>query len=36
MVEEQLKYICMAIRAEDCLREHLSFQSERKKMRAVI
>jgi len=25
MVEEQLKYLCMAVRAEDCLREHLAF-----------
>lgn len=36
MVQEQLKYICTAIRAEDTLREHLAFQSERKRMRAVI
>lgn len=36
MVEEQLKYICMAVRAEDTLREHLAFQNERKRMRAVI
>lgn len=36
MVQEQLKYICMAVRAEECLRGHLAFQSERKNMRAVI
>jgi len=34
--EDQLKYACLAVRAEDCLREHLAFQSERKHMRAVI
>jgi hypothetical protein len=31
-----LKYLCIAVRAEDCLREHLSFLSERKRMRQVI
>jgi hypothetical protein len=25
MVQEQLKYICMAVRAEECLRGHLTF-----------
>ena len=36
MMQEQLKYLCIAVRAEDCLREHLSFMSERKRMRQVI
>lgn len=36
MTQEQLKYLCIAVRAEDCLRDHLSFMSERKRMRAVI
>ena len=36
MFQGQLKYVCLAVRAEDTLREHLTFQSERKRMRAVI
>ncbi|CDW76777.1 chromatin-remodelling complex atpase iswi2 [Stylonychia lemnae] len=36
MVQEQLKYITIAIRAEDCLRGHMAFGNERKKMRDLI
>lgn len=36
MVQEQLKYISIAIRAEDCLRGHMIFQNERKNMRKLI
>eukprot|EP00347_Sterkiella_histriomuscorum_P020084 403339166 len=36
MVQEQLRYIALAVRAEDTLRGHLSHQNERKRMRAMI
>lgn len=36
MIQEQLKYITIAIRAEDCLRSHLVFHNERKNMRKLI
>ena len=36
MVQEQLKYISIAVRAEECLKNHLIFHNERKNMRKMI
>lgn len=36
MVQEQLKYLCTAVRAENTLREHMEYQNERRRMRDLI
>mmetsp|Transcript_8509 Transcript_8509/g.6333 ORF Transcript_8509/g.6333 Transcript_8509/m.6333 type:complete len:193 (+) Transcript_8509:465-1043(+) len=36
ILQEVLKYTCIAVRAEDCLRSHLKFMNERKRMREIV
>jgi hypothetical protein len=36
MVQEQLKYVAIAVRAEDTLKGHLKYLKERKDMRKTI
>lgn len=36
MAQEQIKYVVTALRAEECLKRHLVFSSDRQKMKAAI